>query len=443
MNAHIKSILGIIIVFMMCMADSTCQQQTRKLDDATMEAIEDVIEEYVWGQDIIGLAVAFIHDGKVAYTHGEGSARTSPENTPFLVSTQSLLASVSKPITAIIAMKLVQEGHLELDQTIDHYITGYANTAITIRHLLDHQSGISHYSDCPGGYGGEWDAAESNEVVQECERCVTPPGAGTWYTTFGTTLLGAIIEEVGIEEYGQGFISLYNNWIKNPGNLTSLIPAFDNDHPDLAQGHDEDGDPEIGYWDDIGWKLPAGGFISNIHDLAKFGAGVMDYAFLDSVHSQMMWVTQPTDGGATVHCDGSLDGNYGLGWVVGGSGNSLVISHNGVNEEHGYRARIELYPNQKKGIVVMMNQGMENIIANLVSDLKPLLFCPETRHFTSEIDWSGDWIYKADAEIEASSVITNTASDLFFGSNTFIRLTEGFHATPGVDLLAKIDGCNF
>lgn len=443
MNVYVKSIFGSIVVFMLCIADSSSQQQTRKLDDATMEAIEDVIENYVWDQNIIGLAVAFIHDGKVAYTHGEGSARTSPDNTPFLVSTQSLLASVSKPITAVMAMRLVQEGHLELDETIDHYISGYANTTITIRHLLDHQSGISHYSDCPGGYNGEWNAAESIEEVQGCDMCVTPPGAGSWYTTFGTTLLGAIVEEVGIEEYGQGFISLYNDWIKYPGNLSSLVPAFDNDHPNLAQGHDEDGDAETGYWDDIGWKLPAGGFISNIHDLAKFGIGVMDYTFLDSIHSNMMWVTQSTNGGATVHCDGSLDNNYGLGWSVGGAGINLMIGHNGANEDHGYRSRIELYPNQKKGIVVLMNQGIDNIIANLITDLRPLLFCPETRNFTSEIDWQGDWIYQADTEIEASSVISNINSDLFFGSDAFIKLTEGFHAVPGVDLLVKIDGCNF
>ncbi len=39
MNGHIKSILGSTCLFMFCIADSSCQQQTRKLDDATMEAI--------------------------------------------------------------------------------------------------------------------------------------------------------------------------------------------------------------------------------------------------------------------------------------------------------------------------------------------------------------------------------------------------------------------
>ena len=176
MNGVIKYFLGCTLILLLGTSDSLSQQQIRKLDDATMEAIENVIENYVWNQNIIGMAVAFIQDGKVAYSHTEGSARTSPDNTPFLISTQSLLASVSKPITAIMAMRLVQEGHLDLDETIDHYIAGYANTTITIRHLLDHQSGISHYSDCPGGYSGEWNAAESIEVVQGCAMCVTPPG---------------------------------------------------------------------------------------------------------------------------------------------------------------------------------------------------------------------------------------------------------------------------
>jgi CubicO group peptidase (beta-lactamase class C family) len=423
-----------------CVNTTYCQL-VEKLDDSTMEAIEDVIESYVWGQDITGMAVAFIQDGKVAYTHGEGSATTYPDNTPFLTSTKSLLASVSKPITAVLAMRLVQEGHLELDETIDSYISGYANTSITIRHLLDHQSGISHYSDCPGGYNGTWDAEESIEVVQDCNMCITPPGAATWYTTFGTTLLGAIVEEVGLEEYGQGFISLYNTWIKDPGNLTSLLPAYDNSASGLAQGHDEDGDPETGYWNDIGWKLPAGGFISNIYDLAKFGVGVMEYTFLDSIHSNMMWVTQSNAGGATVHCDGNLDGNFGLGWGVSGSGINLLISHNGVNSDHGYRSRIELYPRQKKGFVILMNQDKDNIISNISSDLRPLLFCPQFRNFTSAINWSGNWNYKADQEIKASCVINNTAANLYFGADV-IKLTPGFHALKGVDLNATIFGCN-
>ena len=112
MNAHIKFILESAFIFLFGTSDSLSQQQIRKLNDATMEAREDVIENYVWGQDVISMAVAFIQDGKVAYSHTEGSATTSLDNTPFLISTQSLLASVSKPITAVMAMRLVQEGQL-------------------------------------------------------------------------------------------------------------------------------------------------------------------------------------------------------------------------------------------------------------------------------------------------------------------------------------------
>ncbi len=414
-------------------------QTVRRLDDYTMNQIDAVINAEIAQSGLPGVNLGVVYNGRIAFTKAYGLSGVGINAT---TSTKYPIASVSKTITAMMAMRMVDDGDLALNTTIDNYITGYNGTNITIRHLLAHQSGIGHYEDCPGGYDGTFTAFSSQLVVMGCSRCMTPPGSGTMYTTFGTTLLGVIIDNVGRARYNKGYITLYNERIRNAAGLTNLTAESGNLIPGIAQGYNSSGSAQSGSWNDIGWKLPAGGFVSTAHDLAGYGAGVMNYSFLDSTLSNnTMWQVQTTSGTPTNNCGSSLSGAFGLGFSLGGSGNDLRIFHTGLND-HGYSSFLYLYPRKKAGTVLLTNRDDKTgALGDIINNIENHVLCPQKREFTSTINWGGSWIYEASQSISASNAITTTNSSFVFDAGTEVVLKPGFEALSGSYFRAVIDGC--
>lgn len=418
---------------------STKAQTVRHLDDYTMGQIDAAVNAEITQSGLPGLNLAINYNGRIAYTKAYGLSGVGVNAT---TSTKYPIASVSKTITGMIAMRMVANGDLALNTTIDNYISGYNGTNITIRHLLSHQSGIGHYEDCPNGYNGTFTGFSSQLIVMGCTRCMTPPGSGTIYTTYGTTLLGVIIDAVGMNVYNKGYIALYNEWIRNAAGLTNLTAESGNLIPGIAQGYNSSGNSESGTWNDMGWKLPAGGFVSTAHDLAGFGAGVMNYTFLDSILSNnTMWQRQTTSGTPTNNCGSSLSGAFGLAFQVSGSGNDIRISHTGLND-HGFSSYLYLYPLKKAGTILLTNRYEQTgALGDIISNIESHVLCPQKREFTSAINWGGSWVYEAIQSVTASNVITTTNSSFVFDAGTEVILKPGFEALRGSQFRAVVEGC--
>ncbi len=411
-------------------------QIVKKMDDQTWNAINGVVAGEFAQHQLKGISVAVVYGGNIAYANGMGEKNTSGD--PFTINTKSLLASVSKTITGVIAMRLVQNGDIALTDPISDYLPDYGNSGITIQHLLNHQSGISHYSDCPGGYDGPFNANDSYDVVLDCTICMSPPGSGTLYTTFGSTLLGVIISYVGFDVYSLGYTGLYNLWLKNPGLLGTLEPAFDSSDPDLAEGSEDI------FWDDIGWKLPAGGFISNILDLADFTRGLINNTFITQATFDQMKVLQTTTGTPNFDC-GESSSAYGLAFQVSGSNpgaDNFAMSHNGLNS-HGYSSLIVVYPNRNAAVVMMTNTDQATgALADIQSGIENIILCPDTRDFTNNISWTEPRIFEGGQITGRSEITSNYNNEYIFDSEEWVKLLPGFHAPAGKRFRALvIDGC--
>ncbi len=260
------------------------------------------------------------------------------------------------------------------------------------------------------------------------------------YTTFGTTLLGVIINNIGLTHYGKTYIQLYNEWIRDVAGLTNLTAEYNNLINGIAVGYSPSNVPETGYWDDIGWKLPAGGFVATAHDLAAYGAGVINHTFINTGTSITMWQTQTTSGTPVNFCTESLTSNFGLAFQVGGSGSNLRISHNGLND-HGFSSLLYLYPRRDAGIVFLTNKYEETgALDDLRQTLESIILCPNNRQFTSNISSSNDWIYEAN-NIEASNTFSASVGEIIFDGANEVVLKPGFIAQSGVKFRAIIDGC--
>jgi CubicO group peptidase (beta-lactamase class C family) len=115
--------------------------------DVIIADLESYIPDYMQDKNIPGVAIALIRDGEVAWTRGFGVTNTITHK-PATSETLFEVASNSKVVTAYIALQLVDQGLLSLDEPLDTYLTeswlpaSEYRDVVTLRHVLSHSSGL-------------------------------------------------------------------------------------------------------------------------------------------------------------------------------------------------------------------------------------------------------------------------------------------------------------
>jgi len=302
-------------------------------------------------QKAVGVALGVIREGEIVYAKGYGFADRE-EKIPVSTKTMFRWASISKSVTAVAAMQLVEAGKLNLDDDVRRHVPEFPDKGdrITVRQLLSHQGGIVHYTN--GKVVRTKREYESKHPYQDVipaldtfkeSPLVNPPGEKYSYSTHGYILLSAVVERAG----KQRFVVQIKDRICQPLGIESLQPDYPwVNIPHRAAGYLLRNDQVIRSTDtDVSWKLGGGGFISTVEDLARFGIGLMERKLVNENTEQMMWtVKQPSSGKLT---------KYALGFTVEGQGAELKISHNGSQEKA--KTRLVIYPRQRHGMIVMSN----------------------------------------------------------------------------------------
>ncbi len=144
-----------------CLAGGAARADTiRTLDSAilTPAAIDRQVTDLMKANDVKGLSVALIRDGRVAYLHSYG-LRNVEKGLPLTPDTVTYGASLTKATFAYMVMQLVDEGKVDLDKSIGDYLPKplpdypkYAELAadprwkqLTLRILLDHTTGFANF----------------------------------------------------------------------------------------------------------------------------------------------------------------------------------------------------------------------------------------------------------------------------------------------------------
>jgi len=209
---------------------------------------------------------------------------------PMLPEDQFAIDSIAKTFTSTIVMKLVEDGRLGLDDSIDRYLPAevidglhvfegrsYGNE-ITVRQLLNHTSGIPDDWACADflqliatDLERRWTPEETVEYVKENCESQFPPGEGFAYSDTGYNLLGLIVENVTaspLHEAGRELV------FEPLGMDHTYRPAFEGARPSVAGRA-----PSERYFGDVECSLaPAvmtadwggGGLISTTEDLNRF-----------------------------------------------------------------------------------------------------------------------------------------------------------------------------
>ena len=168
-------------------------QQAAALDAALAKAITEQVEK----DGVPGLSCAIGVGKEVPFVRGFGLADLENE-VRATGETVYRLASISKPITAVCALRLAEHGKLDLDRPVHEIVKEWPQKQwpVTTRQLLGHLGGVRHYR--PGETESTVHYATQTEglVRFAADPLLHEPGTAYHYTTYGYNLVAAVVEQV-------------------------------------------------------------------------------------------------------------------------------------------------------------------------------------------------------------------------------------------------------
>lgn len=336
--------------------------------NTALAPFDDLFTKFVKDNAVPGVGVAVTRNGKLVYARGFGLADVEAKQ-PVEPTSAFRLASVSKPLTAVGVLHLVDAGKVKLDDPVMKYLKQPAQypggafdkrwNQVTVRHCLHHTGGWDR--DKKDGFdpiGIPWDVMAALKIkhhptADDVVRYMFgkpldfEPGAKMVYSNLGYLVLGRVIEAATGQKYG-------------PWTRANVLKPVDTAAMHLGRALPEDrGKAEVHYYDSkkrkgdclypprMGQKVPLadgaenvegfeahGGWVASPVDLLRF-ACAFDYGKKSRILSESavteMWARP--DGLAGHDAKGKpRDAYYGCGWMVRpvGKGGRANTWHNGL-----------------------------------------------------------------------------------------------------------------
>ena len=301
-----------------------------------------------------GLSIAVIRDSKIEWAKGYGLADVE-EKKPVAAETLFQAGSISKPVSAMAALVLVQDGKLSLTTDINTYLKTWkvpsnehtAKAPVTLERLLSHTAGLTVH-----GFPGYAAGAAVPTVPQVLDgtapantapvRVDLDPGTQYRYSGGGYTIAQLAMTEVT----GQPFPELMQRLVLGP--LGMKESTYDQPLPAAlvplaAAGYREDGKPVEGKRH-VYPEMAAAGLWTTPSDLARFAIGVQRM----DAGGRGPLTKASVDNMLTPRLEG-----YGLGFGIRDEGESRYFEHGGADE--GFQAQLIANVRRGYGAVVMTN----------------------------------------------------------------------------------------
>ncbi|MEQ9186847.1 MAG: serine hydrolase domain-containing protein [Cryomorphaceae bacterium] len=256
------------------------------------------------------------------------------------------LASLSKPITALGVLRLVEKGMIELDAPISTYLFDFPDPQITIRSLLNHTSGMGNYIYVTDSLWNNPDSFMSNDDVYDLVRCEQvptyhPPLKRFDYCNTNYAVLPVLIERVS----GLTFPLFMQQEIFAPLRMhrTHYLDPWQK-APDAYRvlGHYPNGDPKRPFYLDgvVGDKS----LYSSVEDLFKLYKAMQESDLWSK--ELLQEAMQPS----------ARSGNgqfYGLGWRIRPIEGDTMVFHNGW--WRGFRSYFWMSKKENKVAIILTN----------------------------------------------------------------------------------------
>ena len=306
---------------------------------------------------------AVASQGRLVFSDGRGFADL--ENlVPANGTTVYGIGSVSKVVTAVAIMQLVEQGKVRLDDSIRAYVPSFPDKGapITIRHLMTHTSGIRHYrdDDFPGTPDNEnvrpYTSLEAAIAIFRDDPLLFPPGKYVAYSSYAVNLLQGVVEKSA----GLPFEEFLRRSVWGPaGMLATQFDVPDRVIPRRAKSYaNRDGAVRNTPYGDLTYKFASGGMMSTAEDLVRFGAALNAGRLLKPETLATMYTPQTDslqefrDGKPT---DRKAEGQ-GLLWRIGRdpAGRRFVYHCGSVQ---GFQACLVNYPEKDLVVAILANSS--------------------------------------------------------------------------------------
>jgi CubicO group peptidase (beta-lactamase class C family) len=306
-----------------------------------------------------GVSVAIIDGYRIVWAKGYGPGIT-PE-------TRFQAASISKPVAAMAALKLVEQGKLSLDEDVNAKLKSWKvpgnqftqQEKVTLRRLLSHSAGLTVH-----GFAG-YDISAPLPTLPQILDGVKPansaavrvdikPGTESRYSGGGLTVMQLLMMDVT----GTQFPELMESTVLSKVGMrhsTYLQPLPDAWKKEAAIAHDQNGKPIHGDWH-VYPEMAAAGLWTTPSDLAQFAIelqlskqGKANHVLSREMTNQML-TRQIAD--------------VGLGIMLIGHGEAELFEHGGSNE--GFKCLLVATMNTGQGVVIMTNGDQGGKLADEV-----------------------------------------------------------------------------
>ena len=312
---------------------------------AQQDDIDVFITNQMKKQGIVGLSIGIVKNGKVIKAKGYGQANIELD-IPASEKTVYKIASISKQFIAVGIMKLVQEGKLKVSDPITKFIKDAPAkwNSITIRHLLNHTSGLPVE---PPGFDGMKELPDSMYIKAAfADNLAFTPGSKFEYSNFGYFILADIIRvtsHLSFSEYMKKYI--FDEHGLSSTRTTSLEAIIQN----RATGYMKTTNDSTLNAPNYLALRPSGAFLSNINDLLKWEMDMQSNKLLTQKSYDQMWddkfKTPLTMDNEAIY--------YDYGWMMNKVNGKQFVHHGG--SLPGFSAVYFRYVEDKTAIVILTN----------------------------------------------------------------------------------------
>ena len=314
---------------------SVCPAQ----DSRTKQA-QALADKFVSENSVVGASIAVVRDGKLELAIGAGFADRETKK-PVLPTTLIRLGSISKPVTAVGVMKLVEAGKLSLTDTLESRVPEWpkGRPTVTLAQLLSHTGGVRHYKPLGGDTTGQsYTHSTTAEAVKlfAGDPLLFDPGTKESYSTHAYTLIARMIETAGKTDF-VSFMrkSVFRNEL-DCEILSETKPSRSQLYTALSDSIRLETKRE-----DNSWKYGGGGMEATARGLALWADNLRAGKTLSQKSMDQMWTPAKLNDGKVLQ--------YGLGWRIDGQ----VVSHSGAQQ--GCRTSMTIDRERKLTVVVLTN----------------------------------------------------------------------------------------
>lgn len=330
------------------------------------------------------LSAAIAIDAKLVWAGAVGwqNVKADIAATP---STSYRIGSTSKAVTATGLARLVTSGNLDLDVPISTYSPDLPNALwadLTARQLASHTAGLPGYEENTDWIGFYKSLALTSHFnnpkdalsMFDGAELVYPPGTDFLYSSYGTILLSAVMQEASELPY----LSLMNETVFSPLGLHTIEPdTARNNLEHRAVSYQTKG-RQVKPWRsvDLSHKLAAGGFVASPSDLARLGAAWLDEDFIAPDVREDFWEpVRLTNGNVNIQ-------DYAIGWrrktrTIKGVGSLTHLNHGGISK--GSQFWLMIVPEYGISVAIATNRRTDaffdfaDIYEDLLEEFIPII----------------------------------------------------------------------